>query len=44
MSDLVKIVIVLSATAIVIAAMLIYFSPYHSCVRGGERAVYCVNR
>jgi len=42
MSETMKIVLTCAATAIAIAGMAIYFSPYHSCVRAGFDAPYCV--
>lgn len=42
MSDSVKIALICAVTAVCITAVLIYFSPYRSCVREGYEAPYCV--
>jgi hypothetical protein len=42
MSDLVKVACIAAVTVLVVVGMLIYFSPYHSCVRDNVPASICV--
>lgn len=40
MSERITITLIIAATAILIAALQLYFSPYHSCVRAFETSDY----
>lgn len=41
MNDKVKIALIIGIAAVVCVGMYMYFSPYQSCVRGGENPVFC---
>lgn len=43
MNDKVKIALIIGGAAIICVGLWIYFSPYHSCVRGGEAPILCAH-
>lgn len=42
MSEAVKVALIIALAVIIATSLLIYFSPYHSCVRSGAIPLRCI--